>query len=209
MDHRSRLLEGMAHAVAAKGYGDTTLADIVAAANVSRRTFYEHFSDKAECLLALFEQRSNRLTDRVRNAIDLRVDGPQQISQAVAAYLDTLAQHPELLRTVFMDILSLGDRGRAVRRLAYERLADRIMDMARNHAAQTGRETVLSRQMAMAAVGGINELILVHTEQGRADRLHELHAPACALLMAVVQSPSCSAASNPVNQPSHPCARSG
>jgi len=38
-EHRHRLLEGMAHAVAAKGYADTTIADIVSEASVWRRTF--------------------------------------------------------------------------------------------------------------------------------------------------------------------------
>ena len=54
-EHRARLLEGMARAVAAKGYADTTIADIVREASVSRRTFYENFADKAECLTALYE----------------------------------------------------------------------------------------------------------------------------------------------------------
>ena len=57
--HYSRLLEGMAHAVAAKGYAETTIADIVAEASVSRRTFYEHFTTKAECLIALYEAASH------------------------------------------------------------------------------------------------------------------------------------------------------
>ncbi len=51
-EHRARLLEGMARAVAAQGYADTTIADIVREAGVSRRTFYEHFSDKTDCLSA-------------------------------------------------------------------------------------------------------------------------------------------------------------
>ncbi len=49
-EHRSRLLEGMAVAVAQKGYAAVTIADIVREASVSRRTFYEHFGSKAECL---------------------------------------------------------------------------------------------------------------------------------------------------------------
>ena len=57
-EHRARLLEGMARAVAAKGYADTTIADIVREASVSRRTFYENFGDKAECLIALYEVAS-------------------------------------------------------------------------------------------------------------------------------------------------------
>lgn len=187
MDHRARLLEAMAHTVAAKGYGDTTLADIVAAANVSRRTFYEHFADKAECLLALYEHGSNRLVERVRSAIDPQTDGPHQVRQAMAAYLDTLAQHPELLRTVFMDILALGERGLAVRRQGYERLADLVVEMSRRRAAQTGGQA-LSVPLAMAVVGGVNELVLMHIEQGRTEGLRDLLDPACALLMAVAHS---------------------
>lgn len=176
----------MARAVASKGYGDTTLADIVAAANVSRRTFYEHFADKAECLLALYEHGSNRLVAQVRQAIDPQADGPDQVRQAMAAYLDTLARHPELLRTVFMDILALGERGLAVRRQGYERLADLVVEMSRRRAAQTGGQA-LSVPLAMAVVGGVNELVLMHIEQGRTEGLRDLLDPACALLMAVAQ----------------------
>ncbi|REM69108.1 TetR/AcrR family transcriptional regulator, partial [Mycobacterium tuberculosis] len=57
-EHYARLLQGMAHAVAAKGYAETTIADIVREAAVSRRTFYEHFSTKTECLIALYETAS-------------------------------------------------------------------------------------------------------------------------------------------------------
>ena len=38
-DHRTRLLQGLAQSVATKGYADTTIADIVREAGVSRRTF--------------------------------------------------------------------------------------------------------------------------------------------------------------------------
>ena len=69
-DHARRLLDGMARAVAAKGYGDATIADIVREAGVSRRTFYEHFTTKAECLIALYEMASLRGLDVLRKAID-------------------------------------------------------------------------------------------------------------------------------------------
>ena len=68
--HRRRLLEGMAHAVAAKGYADTTIADIVREASVSRRTFYEHFSTTQECLVALYEAASHNALKVLRDDID-------------------------------------------------------------------------------------------------------------------------------------------
>ena len=59
-DHRSRLLQGLAQSVAAKGYADTTIADIVREAGVSRRTFYEQFDGKPAALIALYESASRR-----------------------------------------------------------------------------------------------------------------------------------------------------
>src|SRR5213080_4602099 len=52
---RGRMLGAMADAVASKSYAATTVADVVAGAGVSRKTFYEHFRDKEECFLAAFD----------------------------------------------------------------------------------------------------------------------------------------------------------
>ena len=43
---RQRLLDGMALVLGERAYADLTIADVVAAAHVSRRTFYEHFEGK-------------------------------------------------------------------------------------------------------------------------------------------------------------------
>ena len=85
--HYSRLLEGMAHAVAAKGYAETTIADIVAEASVSRRTFYEHFGTKAECLIALYEAASHNALKVLREAIDPSHGWEEQVERALGAYL--------------------------------------------------------------------------------------------------------------------------
>src|SRR5687768_7180530 len=110
-EHRHRLLEGMAHAVAAKGYADTTIADIVREASVSRRTFYEHFSTKAECLIALYQAASYNALKVLRGAIDPAREWPGQVERALAAYLGSMAQNPILMRTLFVEILGLGPAG--------------------------------------------------------------------------------------------------
>ncbi|MBU0891905.1 MAG: TetR/AcrR family transcriptional regulator, partial [Gammaproteobacteria bacterium] len=84
-EHRTRLQEGMARAVAAKGYSDTTIADIVREAGVSRRTFYEHFADKAECLTALYESASANALAVLRGAINPQSDWQAQLEQALSA----------------------------------------------------------------------------------------------------------------------------
>ena len=115
-DHRTRLLQGLAQSVATKGYADTTIADIVREAGVSRRTFYEQFDDKPSALIALYESASLRGLRVLRESIDPARDWQTQVDQALSAYLGSLAQNPVLLRTLFVEILGLGATGRAAPR---------------------------------------------------------------------------------------------
>jgi AcrR family transcriptional regulator len=176
--HRSRLLEGMALAVAQKGYADTTIADIVREAGVSRRTFYEHFATKAECLVALYEAASRNALKVLREAIDPRHDWEQQVERALRAYLECMASNPLLMRTLFIEILHLGPDGLAARRGVNQEIADYML-------AVVGRDHI-TPELAMAVVGGIHELVLQAIEEGRVERLGELTLSASALVKAVV-----------------------
>ncbi len=187
-EHRARLLEGMARAVAAKGYADTTIADIVREASVSRRTFYENFADKAECLIALYEFASGNAIAVLRSAIDPHSDWQAQVEQAMGAYLGVLARNPVLLRTLFIDILGLGTPGLAARRRANQHLADLMLDVVNNRPGERLRKTPLQPTMAMAVVGGINEMVLQAIEQERAGELQMLVEPASALLRAAISA---------------------
>ena len=174
--HRSRLLEGMALAVAAKGYADTTIADIVREASVSRRTFYEHFATKADCLVALYEAASHNALKVLRQAIDPARDWEAQVEQATAAYLGCMAANPVLMRTLFIEILNLGPAGLAARRKVNQEIADYVMAVVK-----------MPPDLAMAVVGGIHELVLQAIEDGRVTELAEITATAVALVKAVAR----------------------
>jgi AcrR family transcriptional regulator len=183
-EHRSRVLEGMAHAVSRKGYADTTIADIVGEAGVSRRTFYEHFTSKAECLTALYEAASHNALKVLRGAIDPAHEWQAQVDGALAAYLDCMAANPVLMRTLYIEILHLGPQGLAARRRVNREIADFILGVVNDHAAgRTGAK--LTAVMAMAIVGAINELVLEYIEQDKVAKLQELVAPAGELVRSV------------------------
>jgi AcrR family transcriptional regulator len=187
-EHRSRLLEGMAHAVAAKGYGDTTISDIVREASVSRRTFYEHFSTKAQCLIALYEASSHNALKVLRGAIDPAHEWQTQIETALAAYLACMSQNPVLMRTLFIEILGLGALGLQARRRVNQEIADFLLEVV--NGAPGARARPLPRGMAMAVVGGINELVLEYIEQDKVDVLLELVEPSSQLVRAVTAAGS-------------------
>ena len=69
---RGRLLDAMAEAVAEHGYGATTIAHVVSRAGVSRKTFYEHFTDKEQCFLALYDAGIAYVLGRLAEVLEPR-----------------------------------------------------------------------------------------------------------------------------------------
>ena len=187
-EHRHRLLEGMAHAVAAKGYADTTIADIVREASVSRRTFYEHFATKAECLIALYEAASHNALKVLRASIDPTHEWQTQVEHALAAYLGCMAQSPVLMRTLFIEILGLGTEGLQARRRMNQEIADFMLGVVNGNRGDHEPGKPLTPDMAMAVVGGINELVLQYIEQDRVAQLAELVEPSSQLVRAVTKA---------------------
>src|SRR3954470_24526086 len=93
---RARLLDAVAEAVAHKGYAAATVADVVARAAVSRRTFYEQFSDLESCFLAAYQTGMEQLLVDVREAVRARPNGGwrDRARTSVEAYLAALAARP-------------------------------------------------------------------------------------------------------------------
>jgi len=184
--YRSRLVGAMAVLLAAKGYAAVTIADIAREARVSKRTFYEHFTGKEACFIACYEALSDIALQSIAEAASQRVLWTEQTRAATSAYLSTLESQPALTRTLMMDIYAAGPEALRVRRAVQKRFADflrRLVDEGRKDNPKLRR---LSGAMATAVIGGINELVLMAVEEGRAHRLTELSGTADELLRAVL-----------------------
>ena len=184
--YRNRLLEGMARCLASQAYADTTVADIVREAGVSKRTFYEHFSTKSDCLIALYNATSGAALKVLKAAVDPGRDWATQVDHALEAYLGCLARNPQLLRTLFIEILHSGAQGLAARRRTNEDLAGFVVQVVTGGAAQPAADAALTASLAMAVVGGIHELVLHAIEHNRTASLTELVGPAATLVRLVL-----------------------
>lgn len=100
---RERLLAGIAHAVAERGYRATTINEIVAAATVSSRAFYENFASKEECFLAAFDAVVDHLRDQLATAAGTQEDWPHRVIAALRAALDFFEAEPELARLCIVE----------------------------------------------------------------------------------------------------------
>jgi AcrR family transcriptional regulator len=184
--HRPRLVGAMAALLAEKGYSTVTIADIARQARVSKRTFYEHFADKDACFIACYETLSDIVLRAIVEAMSSELPWSKRLRASTRAYLAALESQPALTRTLMMDIYAAGPQAPRVRRQVLRRFADnlrRVVDQGRKENPRLPR---LSQAMATAIIGGINELVLVAVEEGKADRLTELSGTADALLQAVL-----------------------
>jgi AcrR family transcriptional regulator len=107
-NQRERLIAGLAEAVAEKGYGGTTIADITRHAAVSRRTFYEHFDGKDECFVAAFDTVTAQLRERVEEAYKGEDEWTDAIRAGIDAMLTFLASEPNLARLAMVEALVAG-----------------------------------------------------------------------------------------------------
>jgi AcrR family transcriptional regulator len=181
---RGRLIDGIASAVAEKGYAGTTVADVVGRAGVSRKTFYEHFEDKLDCFLAAYDIGVEVLLGRLQDAWDEPGPFPDRLNAAVDAYLQTLAEEPEFARTFLIEALAAGPVALERRAAVHARFA---AQMQAAH-AQTDLPELPPEAFA-AAVGAINELVAERVRQGRVDTLPELAGTVRAIKIRLLSAP--------------------
>jgi AcrR family transcriptional regulator/DNA-binding MarR family transcriptional regulator len=105
---RSRILSAMAEVVCEQGLAAATVANVVARAGVSRRTFYELFSDREECFLAAFDHAAGLVSGRVLAEYERPGTWRERIRAALAALLEFLDEEPNLGALLVVHSLGAG-----------------------------------------------------------------------------------------------------
>lgn len=172
---RARIFDAITRAVAEKGYAATTVADVTGRARISRRTFYEQFSDKEDCFLQAYEAAARATLDEVA-AATRRVppdDWRGRLVVSLETYIGILAEDPELAQVTLIDILGAGPRALALREqiLAqytafYRRLAARM--------ARPADSALVPEVFLRGLVGAIAEIVQHELLAHRARELPEL-----------------------------------
>jgi AcrR family transcriptional regulator len=177
---RGRLLDAMAQAVAEHGYAATTVAHVVALAGVSRKTFYEHFSDKEDCFLALYDTAIAYVAGRIAETVRDRAPGEDprdRVAVGLQAFLGVLSEEPAVSRAIIVEVHAAGAEALARRRAALEDFAQRYRDINAQARSEDPAIPRLSQDIAFALVGAILELVSVRIADRRFAELAELAKP--------------------------------
>lgn len=189
---RGRILRALASCMAEKGYQATTIADIAREARVSKTLLYAHFRDKEECLLELYSRATDHVLETVLRAQEqARTAGlpwRDRVRAVIGAYLEALAAGPAVAWAALVEVQAAGRSALSLRR----KVIDRYVDLVTAVAAELAREhpdevRTVDRALMVAAVGGINELILARVERGAAELLPEDAEVAAAVVVGLLE----------------------
>jgi AcrR family transcriptional regulator len=164
--HRERLLAGLATALRERTYWEITVADVVRHARTSRRTFYEHFADKQDCLVALLQEENEQAVARIAAAVNPRSPWQAQVRQAIEAWIGGVTDDPGVRLCWIRVVPSLGDAARPLLRRTMAAYADLIRILAESPELASAGVTPPTPQETVMLLGGLKELIATTVEDG-------------------------------------------
>lgn len=164
---RAALLRGMIDAVGAHGYREVSVADAIAAAGVSRTTFYKHFGDKLDCYLAAYDAAADEVVATVEAGCEPAAPWVERVRGGLRAATELFAADPHLARALVVEVAAAGIEGQRRRAAMLERLAELL-----ERAAEPTDPDVPPSTPVMA-VGAAFGLISEEIESGRAAELPE------------------------------------
>jgi AcrR family transcriptional regulator len=168
---RGRIFDGMAQAVAERGYGATAVADVLDRCQMSRRTFYQHFPNKEECFLAAYDFAIEHLATDVMAAV--MAAGPawhDQVRRGFQTFMAYVVAEPAFARLCLVEVLAAGPRGLERRAAAVARFTGFLQTAAER---APGRP-VVPPTLPEAIVGGVQSVISSRLLNGRAAELPDL-----------------------------------
>lgn len=167
---RQRILAGAARAIAERGYRGASVADIVKSAAIARARFYEIFSSKEDCYLALYDETVANVLAEVTAACGQAEDGlSERVRAGIGALLGTIEAEPERARSVIVE-------GPAVGPAINDRLEGTtaaFADLLRRHRPPTAG-TELPASVEETVVGGLYWMLYYALLEGKPKQLRRL-----------------------------------
>jgi AcrR family transcriptional regulator len=164
------MLDAVVDVVSFQGYAAMSVEEIVSAAGVSRRTFYDHFSDKEDAFLQAFDQVTGELLRRVNAAYETSATFSEAVVACLRELLEFVAAEPRFADMCIVEVLAAGPAAVERRNAVLNELTELL-----ERAARTVPAGLHPRPLrAKTAIGGIHEVVYSRVIQGQAAELPTL-----------------------------------
>ena len=185
---RARLLEAAAEVFARTGYAEASAEAISREAGMSKATFYEHFANKEEAILALFDQAVTVVLGRISEGqSSAPADPDARVRAGLKAFVTAIAENPAAAQTLLVEIIGAGPRAMERRDAIMETFAQAIDEENRRAHERFGTPRLKSVEDAFALVAAIAELASRQVRLGRPGDIRDLEPVIERLILGVLQ----------------------
>jgi len=153
----------MVDAASRRGYGGASVSEVIAAAGISRATFYEHFSSRDDCFLAAYRRSARCCASRLA---DSPAEGEDPLRLLVTAILTAAEADPAA--AAFLTIDSRGNRLTRADRLALQHEVELAVEEGLRARRRAGAPVLLP---ARALLGGIESVVALRVFKGEAQKI--------------------------------------
>lgn len=163
-----RIAAGMIKVVVDQGYASASVTQVVAAAGVSRRTFYNYYSNKAEAFFDVFGKVTDFLCEAMVEAGETQRGWAARVRAELDALLDCFATNPDLATFCLFAPPAAGGEVAA----AYRAFLDRLLAILVEGRPKSARRTSPAAESGL--VGGLAAMIVAALEDGSAETIRGL-----------------------------------
>jgi len=172
---KDRLFDAAAEVFSRAGYAEASAEAISRQAGMSKATFYEHFSNKEECLLALFEHATATLLEALLQASrGADREYHERHRAGLRAILETLEANPTMAQAILVETVGAGPRVADLRDTALAGFAQAMYEATREAARRGGGPAYASPDEAFAIVGATFELVSRQLRTGHPAQMLDL-----------------------------------
>lgn len=155
---RGRLLEAALRLFSERGYHDTTVDDLVAAARTSKSAFYESFESKEDCFRYLLRAEGGALIEAVVRAAAAGSGPRDRMRRGIDAFVRACAANVPLARLMLVESVGLSAAIEEVRHEVQGRFAAMVeAEVRRATAGDDFYAAVDPVVYGRAVVGAVNE----------------------------------------------------
>lgn len=176
-DDHARILSAAARLAAEKGFPTLSVAQIVQAAGVSDRAFFELYKTREDCFLASYDRMGAEVVRYADEAARVRTDRLDSVHHGINALMYRVAFDRVFARCAFVEVFALGPKGIDRRSRLMDSFAALLMSQA--PAGERPSEVV-----ADAIVGAVWQIAHCYIARDATHRLAELADHASYLVLA-------------------------
>ncbi len=156
---REQILDAAFNTFARRGYRDTAVDDIAAAADTSKGGVYFHFATKEALFRELMRTTADRLAAKVERSVAAETDPIAKADAALHTVLATFAGHRTMARLLFVDALGAGRAFNAETNELHDRFARLIAGYLDEAVRDSSIPPIDTTITGVAWFGALNEVV--------------------------------------------------